>query len=64
MGTARGNRGTELRGAKEENWDKCNSIINKIYLKIKKEVKRGAWDQISIVASKKRNFTERKTSQV
>ena len=28
-----GNGGTGQRGAKGENWDHCNSIINKIYLK-------------------------------
>ena len=28
---ARGNGGTGWKGAKGENWDNCNSIINKIY---------------------------------
>ena len=28
-----GRGGTRWREAKEENWDNCNSIINKIYLK-------------------------------
>ena len=35
-GTAGGKRGTRQRGQKGQNWDNCNSIINKIYLKIKK----------------------------
>ena len=29
---ARGNGGTGWNGAKGENWDNCNSIINKIYI--------------------------------
>ena len=33
--SAGGNRGTEQRGAKGKYLDNCNSIINKIYLKIK-----------------------------
>ena len=32
-GIARGKGGTGGSGAKEENWDNCNSIINKICLK-------------------------------
>ena len=31
---AGGNGGTKQKGAKGENWDNYNSIINKIYLKI------------------------------
>ena len=30
---AGGKGGTRWRGAKGENWDNCNSIINKIYYK-------------------------------
>ena len=33
-GIAGGKGGTEQSGAKGKNWDNCNSIINKIYLKI------------------------------
>ena len=31
--------GTRWRGAEGENWDNCNSIINKIYLKVKMKFK-------------------------
>ena len=36
LGNAGGSVGTEQRGIKrrEKKWDNCNSIINKIYLKI------------------------------
>ena len=33
-------RGTGQRGIKEANWDNCNSIINKIYLKNYKTLKK------------------------
>ena len=36
-GIAGGKGGTEQSGAKGKNWDNCNSIINKIYLKKKKK---------------------------
>ena len=32
-GIARGNGDTGWRGTKGENWDNCNNIINKLYLK-------------------------------
>ena len=42
-GIDRGNQGTRWKGAKGENWDNCNSIINKTYLKKeRKKIKLGS----------------------